>query len=328
VVNPNFEGLEDIATQYRLFGEQQARGSSATYERLALAVAADPMILSLLSGVPQARRQPNLLFGALRWHDVPVEDPEASLAWARRHPDEVLDVLRNRRTQTNEVSRCATLLPALALLPQPLALIEVGASAGLCLLYDQWRYNYTAPGIDHWVGESRSPITLTCAVAGSVPLPKQVPSINWRAGLDLNPLNAHDSDMRRWLECLVWPEHKDRISTLSSALKVAAEQTLRIERGDLVRDLPNLLEQTPKDATVVVLHSATLTYATPAERDAFITIVSEHGAHRLGAEGPEVLPHLVSQIPELPGIEARFVISLDDRVVALAQPHGRSLTWL
>ena len=36
-----------------------------------------------------------------------------------------------RRTQTNEPARCAVLLPALAQLPQPLALIEAGASAGL-----------------------------------------------------------------------------------------------------------------------------------------------------------------------------------------------------
>ncbi len=39
----------------------------------------------------------------------------------------------SKRTQTNEPGRCAVLLPLLAALPQPLALLEVGASAGLCL---------------------------------------------------------------------------------------------------------------------------------------------------------------------------------------------------
>jgi hypothetical protein len=48
-----------------------------------------------------------------------------------------------RRTQTNEPARCATLLPLLALLPQPLALLEIGASAGLCLLPDLYSYKYT-----------------------------------------------------------------------------------------------------------------------------------------------------------------------------------------
>jgi len=49
----------------------EARHSSPTYERLALAVAGDPELLQLLGTVPAVRRQPNLLFGGLRWHDAP-----------------------------------------------------------------------------------------------------------------------------------------------------------------------------------------------------------------------------------------------------------------
>ena len=44
--------------------------------------------------------------------------------------------------QTNEAGRCAVLLPVLAALPQPLALLEVGASAGLCLYPDRYAYRY------------------------------------------------------------------------------------------------------------------------------------------------------------------------------------------
>ena len=44
--------------------------------------------------------------------------------------------MRARRTQTNEPARCAVLLPALAQLPEPLALVDVGASAGLTMLFD------------------------------------------------------------------------------------------------------------------------------------------------------------------------------------------------
>ena len=50
----------------------------------------------------------------------------------------------SRATQTNEPARCAVLLPVLARLPQPLALLEVGASAGLCLLPDHYGYDYGA----------------------------------------------------------------------------------------------------------------------------------------------------------------------------------------
>ncbi|PZS25236.1 MAG: hypothetical protein DLM61_20330 [Pseudonocardiales bacterium] len=128
--------MSGTADLYRRWARVAARGSSPIYEQLALAVAEDGAVLRLLESVEFGKRQPNLLFGALRWHGVPVEDPQRCLAWARAHPDRILAVLRTRRTQTNEVARCATILPALAQLPQPLALIEVGASAGLCLLYD------------------------------------------------------------------------------------------------------------------------------------------------------------------------------------------------
>jgi uncharacterized protein DUF2332 len=62
--------------------------------------------------------------------------------WLLERRDEILAVLLARRTQTNEPARCATLLPLLATLPQPLALLEVGASAGLCLLADRYAYDF------------------------------------------------------------------------------------------------------------------------------------------------------------------------------------------
>jgi len=322
------ERTAETANLYRQWAWVEAHGSSPIYERLALAVAEDPATLDFLSEVEATKRQPNLLFGALRWHNVVVEDPAEALAWLHDHRDLALRVMRGRRTQTNEVARCATLLPALALLPQPLALIEVGASAGLCLLYDSWRYHYTGPGVDHWVGPARNPLTLSCITTGDTPLPQEVPDIVWRAGLDLSPIDAADPDARRWLQALIWPEHHERAERLSAALDVAAVATPRIVAGDLVNDLPKLLEEAPVDATVVVTHSATLAYLKQDQRNAFITLLAESGVHRLGAEGPRVLPHVTEQISDDVEMNGRFVVSLDDRALALAQPHGGTLTWL
>ena len=318
----------ETAKLYREWARVEAHGSSLIYERLALAVAEDHAILEFLSKVEPVKRQPNLLFGALRWHNVTVDDPAEALAWLIEHQDAVLAVMRNRLTQTNEVARCATLLPALALLPQPLALIEVGASAGLCLLYDSWRYHYTGSCVDRWVGPTKSPLTLSCITTGDVPVPQEVPDIVWRAGLDLNPIDAADPDARRWLQALVWPEHHERADRLDAALAVAAQAAPHIVAGDLVTDLPKLLDQAPTGATVVVTHSAALAYLDEDERNAFITLLADSRVHRLGAEGPRVLPHLTKQIPDDVDINGRFVVSLDDRALALAQPHGRALSWL
>jgi hypothetical protein len=101
-----------------------------------------------------------------------------------------------------------------------------------------------------------------------VPLPTVLPTIAWRVGLDLSPLDAREPATRRWLQCLVWPEHHDRARTLQAALDVAVTVKPRIEKGHLVSDLPALMEQAPRDATLVVVHSATLFYLDQSDREA------------------------------------------------------------
>jgi hypothetical protein len=320
--------MSETVDLYRRWARVAAQNLSPTYERLALAVAGDDAVVALLEKVEIGRRQPNLLFGALRWYGVPVEDPVRSLTWARTHPDLILTILRTRRTQTNEVARCAAILPALAQLPQPLALIEVGASAGLCLLYDYWRYHYTGASVNKWLGPANSPVTLSCQVDGDIALPTVVPTIAWRVGLDLNPLDARDPTARRWLQCLVWPEHHDRAQTLQAALDVAADIAPQIVKGHLVSDLPALIEQAPRSATLVVVHSATLFYLDQPDRDAFRAVLSRYGTHRVGCEGSDILPQLTNQLPANIDVDGWYLLSLDDRVLGLAQPHGRTLKWL
>ena len=135
-----------------------------------------------------------------------------------------------RRVQTNEPARCAVLLPVLSQLPQPLALIEVGASAGLTLLFDQYNYDYAGHRV---AGSDPHAPTLYCQPRGPVPLPSRVPAIAWRAGLDLNPLRVTDDADVRWLSCLVWPGESDRAARLAAAIAVARRDPPAVHRGDL-----------------------------------------------------------------------------------------------
>jgi hypothetical protein len=280
----------------------------------------------MLDSLPEAKRQPNLLFAAIRWHDGPVPDPDDCLRWLRDHKAAVLATMAERRTQTNEIGRCALLLPVLAQFPEPLALIEVGASAGLCLLYDAWRYRYVQGGTETYVGESM--LTLTCEISGPVPVPTRIPEIVWRAGLDLNPLDPSDEGIRRWLSCLVWPEHQDRAAALRTALQVACERRVDVRRGDLLTDLPRLLDEAPTDGTAVVLHSATLAYVPIEVRQGFIDLLRQRGVHRVGAEGVGVLPDVARRIPRSQFSDRDFIVSADDEPLAMAHPHGRSMRWL
>src|SRR5439155_9790493 len=126
--------------------------------------------------------QPNLFFAAVQLltgpQRMPTSGPELRDFVKQRGP-EVAAVMRARRTQTNEVGRCAVLLAAMP--PGPLALVEVGASAGLCLLLDRFHYELGAARL----GPASSPVHLRCAVAGPAPLPSELPTIACRRGLDL-----------------------------------------------------------------------------------------------------------------------------------------------
>ena len=203
-----------LAENYRVWG-LEAQGRSPAYVTLSNAVAGDSTILEFLGTLPPDKRQPNLLFASACYLLGSPADPGALRDLVRHDPDRLSQVMRTRRTQTNEAARCATLLPALAQLPEPLALIEVGASAGLTLLFDRYSYDYGDLVI---TGSDPEAPTLRCDLRGPVPVPARVPEIAWRAGLDLNPLDVTSDDDVRWLSCLLWPGEGDRAERLAAAV--------------------------------------------------------------------------------------------------------------
>lgn len=314
------------AQRYRWFAHHEARGDSPAYARLAERIADDRDLLALIDRLPAPKRQPNLLLGAVRLHGGPIGDYSGFRTWLLDHWDRVEATMRRRSTQTNEPARCAVLLPLLSALPQPLALIEVGASAGLCLHPDRYRYRYDggAP-----IGDSGAHPVLECATSGPVPIPRQAPRVAWRSGIDLNPLDASDPDDVRWLECLVWPGQRDRLERLRAALETARRHPVPIVQGDLTRFLASLLRQAPGDATPVVFHSAVLPYLSEAERRDFVALVQDGPCHWISNESPATLPGVRRALPPTAAFRTGdFVLALDGRPRAVAAPHGQYVTWL
>ncbi|TDB74720.1 DUF2332 domain-containing protein [Micromonospora sp. KC721] len=306
------------AGSYAEFGTREAHGVSPTYECLSLAVSRDDELLTLVETLPPDKRQPNLLFGVVRLLGGPVHDPAAFRDFTVANWPAVETELHARATQTNEPGRCAVLLPVLAALPQPLALLEVGASAGLCLYPDRYAYRYG----DHLLGAG-APV-LTCAVTGMAP-PSRLPEVAWRAGLDLNPLDITDPVDVDWLDALIWPEHEHRRARLRAAAAVATAEPPLLVRGDLVDDLPALAARAPAGATLVVFHTSVL-YQVPApRREAFAEVVGGLPGHWMSNEAPEVLTH--DALPEPPGEALYNVLALDGQPLAWTRPHGQAMTW-
>jgi len=310
-----------IAENYRVWA-REAVGRSPAYVTLSRAVADDLTILEFLGTLPPDKRQPNLLFGAACYLLGVPADPGTLRDLVDQDPDRLSQVMRTRRTQTNEPARCATLLPALAQLPEPLALIEVGASAGLTLLFD--RYSYQYPGLRIAGSDPEAP-TLRCGLRGPVPVPGRLPEISWRAGLDLNPLDVTSDDDMRWLSCLVWPGEGDRAQRLSAAIAAARRSPPPVHRGDLLTDLPALVAQAPADATVVVYHSAVLAYVSPEDRERFAGIVRGLDAVWFSNEAPGVVPG----VPLSNHDDGTFVLGRDGRqALARTDGHGDWVEWL
>ena len=336
----------DTSTWYRDFGGLEARGQSAIYEEWALGVAGDPALIALIDELPLQKRQPNLIFACARLLGAPEADYPAFRRWLVQHWSTVVPEALARSTQTNEARRCATLLPALALIPGPLALLEVGASAGLCLFPDRYSYSYDSDSPDSDSLDSDStdsdstgsqaridPVTgpsdvlLQCTTTDGMPRPVTVPQVAWRAGLDVRPLDVRDADDMRWLETLVWPEQHERRARLRAAIRIAAEDPPLIVRGD-ASELASLAAEAPDEATLVVITSAVLVYLPFAERMRFVESVRALDARWVSLEGVRGLPAVRAALPDDGGSDGRFVLALDEVPLAFTGPHGQSLDWI
>ncbi|MGX6603379.1 DUF2332 domain-containing protein [Micromonosporaceae bacterium Da 78-11] len=307
-----------ISAVYTEFATRQARGVSPAYERLATAVAQDDRVLDLLGTLAPEKWQPNLLFGVVRLLGGPVGEPGAFGDFTLANWPVIEAEMRCRATQTNEAGRCAVLLPVLAALPQPLALLEVGASAGLNLYPDRYAYRYG----DHHVGTGEP--VLDCAATGLTP-PDRLPEVAWRAGLDLNPLDVTDPADVAWLDALIWPEHTERRARLRAATAAAATDPPLLIRGDLVDDLPALAARAPVDATLIVFHTSVLYQVPDSRRQAFVELVRRLPGHRVSAEDPDVLPY--GELPAPPDDTHHNVLALDGRPLAWTKGHGQAITW-
>jgi hypothetical protein len=282
-------------------------------------------VLAFLALLPQAKRQPNLLFAAMRHVCGTPRDWPSFRAALHSHAEAVRATMLARSTQTNEPGRCATLLPVLARLPQPLALLEVGASAGLCLLPDRYGYRYGDLSLPPLAPDA--PV-LDCRASPATPLPAAQPRVVWRRGLDLDPVDLANASHCAWLEALVWPEQTDRLSRLRAAMAVARRDPPTVVAGDLLHDLAGCAAQAPRDATLVVFHSAVLAYvADPALREAFARSVRRLGAVWISNEVPGVFPSIRARLPGA-GPPGAFLLAVDGKPLAWTGPHGGWIEWI
>jgi hypothetical protein len=226
-----------------------------------------------------------------------------------------------RPCQTNEVGRAAALAFGyfeLAGSGLPLRLLEVGASAGLNLRFDRYRYG---GGGTSW-GAPESPVDLGGLwLDAPLRLPLSIPILE-RRGCDLRPVDVTTADGRLDLESSVWADQVARLERLRGALFVAARVPAQVDRASVVDWLPARLTLPAPGALTVVVHSIVEEYLPEAARLVFHRTLAEAGA-RASTRAPLAWLRLEPETGS-----RRYAVKLttwpggDERVVARCSPHG------
>jgi hypothetical protein len=299
-------------------------GHSAVHVAWAAGVATDAEVLALIDRLPREHRQPSLLFSVARLLGCPTDDYPVLRAWLLRNWPRVEVEARVRRTQTNEAGRCAPLIAALERIPGPLALLEVGASAGLCLAPERYSYRFD----DGPVLGSGSPL-LSCATSGEGVAPTSLPHVVWRRGIDVAPLSVAELDDVRWLEALLPPDRPDRTRRLRDAVAALQSDPPVVVVGDALAALDDVAAEAPASATLVVVSLGTLVYLPPEARGRFPDAVAGLGARLVTLEAAEAVPRVAGRLADLVAPEpTRYVLAVDCEPIAFTSPHGDRVSWL
>ena len=227
--------------------------------------------------------------------------------------------------QTNEVGRCAALLGGfLAVAEQTglgLRVLEIGASAGLNLRWDRFRYE----AADWAFGDAASPARVPCEYEGDrPPLPTQV-WVMERAGCDPSPIDPTTDDGALTLQSFVWPEQLERLALLRAAIEVARRTPAQVERASAPDWVEERLDQERGGSATVVYHSIMWGYMTDEDRERVTRTL-----HRAGERATESEP--LAWLRMEPGPKDADVTLTtwpggEERVIASAGYHGRPVRW-
>jgi hypothetical protein len=245
-----------------------------------------------------------------------------------RHDGRLHDLL-DSAPQTNEVARSGMLLPGFLTIARetglPLAVHEIGASAGLNLLFDRFHYRY---GDATW-GDRKSPARLAPEVRGQMPPLHGALSVSVRVGCDRLPVDLADAGARLRLQSYVWPDQPQRLERLRGALMIAAAEPPRISAEDALAHVARKLEQRRAGAAFVLFHSIMWQYM-PAASQAEISRLLDTAGKSADASSP--IAWLRMEPDDTRDPHAMLTLTLwpdgSARKLARCDYHGRWIEWI
>lgn len=253
----------------------------------------------------------------------------AELDAAIRRNDEALVRALDTAPQTNEIARAGMILPGLLAaareLDRPVALTEIGASAGLNLLFDRFHYDY---GAARW-GEPTLPVRLVPEVRGEVPRLDAALEIVARTGNDIRPIDWRDPLQRLRLRSYLWPDQQARLQRLDAAIGLAETTPFSMERADAADFVRRQLAAREPGTALMLFHTIMWQYLPVATKTTIEAALAAAGAEagpdtpiaRVAMEPIETSdPHATLSLTVWPGGETRHLAHCDY--------HGRWIEWL
>jgi hypothetical protein len=316
----------------------------AAHDALA-AIAADPLaaavplrwvaglhLLALQGQPPWAALWPPASDGA----DAQALGLAVRLAWQTRQ-GLMLDAL-SRPPQTNEAQRSAALLPGLlhvaAATRLPLALLEIGASAGLNLWCD--RYHLAPEGAQPpWTwGDPAAPLRLEPAWTGPPPWRGAAPTLDiaHRAACDAHPVDLGQPGEALRLASYIWPEQTARLARLRAAQAAAAgwmaAEGVQVQALPAARFVQQALAAPRPGVATVLMHSVVWQYIAADEQQAIIGAM-DHAAALATPEQPLAWLRL-EPADTFGGVELRCRLWPEgsEHLLARCHPHGAAIHWL
>src|SRR4051794_7758476 len=196
--------------------------------------------------------------------------------------DRLLELCARHRYQMNEVGRSAGVVAALGPAVadgREVVLVDVGTGAGLGLHLDRYRYRFTGPGgAVTTVGDASASVPIETAVRRGTPAPA-LPRVVDRVGIDVEPLDLRDRDVRDWLAACV-PQEAAAVTRFERAVEVALAHPARTVRGDACAVLPDVLATIPAGPLVCVVDTYVNVFLGPNDLRRFQAVLDEAGTTR------------------------------------------------
>jgi hypothetical protein len=255
-------------------------------------------------------------------------DLESALAAAILRHDEFLCGWLDHPPQTNETGRSAVMLPGFLMIARetgkPLALREIGSSAGLNLFFDRFRYRY---GEAEW-GRPNYPVAMAPQLRGAVPDLSGELRIASRIGSDVAPLDVNNNNDRLRLRAFVWADQTERLARLDAAIDVARRGGVTLEKADAAAFVERQLASHSAGECLVLFHSVVWQYLpepTKSAIEAAMQSAGEKAAHKRPLAWLRMEP--LASTDQYPSLRLTLWPGGQTRTLALADFHGRWMEW-